>query len=221
MLSHTVLFSKITDSEIENILEGLKYRVVTFQKDQMVIKRGTPYDRLLIVISGLLRSELIGENTRLIRLKDFNPTEIVAPALLYGQKDSFPVDLIAKEETAVMSIEKESLFRLFQERPAILRNYLGLISNMFIFISEKLDYLNFNTIRKKLAFLIIKLYEIDGKSLKLPLPVAELAEFFGVERPSLSYVITQFVREGIWNRNGRNCFILPEIDRIYAVLEEN
>jgi len=78
-----------------------------------------------------------------------------------------------------------------------LANYLNAISNRAQFLSSKLWFLSFRTIREKVAQYLLSLTQ-ESKSDKVVISKSqgELAEFFGVTRPSLARVFSEMEQEG-------------------------
>ena len=90
----------------------------------------------------------------------------------------------------------------------ILANFLDMISNRSQFLSEKIKFLNFKTIKGKLAQYILQKTEQGTKSVKLEITQNELADYFGVARPSVARALGDMEEEGLIEANGKNIKIL-------------
>ena len=53
ILSKSILFRDIPESEISALLETAAYRVVTYRTKDVVALQGTPCNHLMIVLNGL------------------------------------------------------------------------------------------------------------------------------------------------------------------------
>ena len=84
-----------------------------------------------------------------------------------------------------------------------------MISNRSQFLSEKIKFLNFKTIKGKLAQFILQAE--GGKSeIILEMTQNDLADYFGVARPSVSRVIGELEQEGIIITKGKTLRILDK-----------
>ena len=89
----------------------------------------------------------------------------------------------------------------------ILINFLNEISDKTQFLSNKVwKSFNSKTIREKMLD-YIEQNKVEDKVL-FKHSIKELSEMFGVSRPSLSRVISEFVEEGVLERDGKNRFKL-------------
>jgi CRP-like cAMP-binding protein len=79
-----------------------------------------------------------------------------------------------------------------------------MISSRSQFLSEKIKFLNFKTIRGKLAQYILEAASQGKDEINLNLTQSELAEYFGVARPSIARVMSELEEEGIVITKGRN-----------------
>ncbi len=78
----------------------------------------------------------------------------------------------------------------------MLDNYLNAISSRAQFLTEKIKFVSFPSIRAKLAGFILH-YAQDRDELQLPITHQQISELFGVTRPSLSREIRNLNSEGI------------------------
>jgi CRP-like cAMP-binding protein len=88
--------------------------------------------------------------------------------------------------------------KLMQENLRILQNYLNNVSQRAQFLSEKIKFLSFKTIKGKIAQYILKLNAgRTNDTVEMPLTQQALAEMFGVTRPALARALGEMASEGI------------------------
>jgi CRP-like cAMP-binding protein len=88
------------------------------------------------------------------------------------------------------------------------------------FLAQKIRFLQFNTIRKKIAEYLLGQMQIQKtRSLVLPHSREMMAELFGVSRPSLSRVFSELCQHGVLKSEGKHCTVL-EPARLRALAEE-
>ncbi len=83
-----------------------------------------------------------------------------------------------------------------------------MISNRSQFLSEKIKFLNFKTIRGKLAQFILLKTSVDRSSFRLDMNQADLADYFGVARPSLARALKELEDEGLIEALGKEISVL-------------
>ena len=107
-----------------------------------------------------------------------------------------------------MSLEKHDFLKLLMRNDIVLVNFLNMISNRSQFLSEKIKFLNFKTIKGKLAQFILQKAEGGKSNIILEMTQNDLADFFGVARPSVSRAIGELEQEGFIEAAGKNIRIL-------------
>jgi len=197
ILSKSPVFKGIPPLELEKLLSGLRIHTKKHKKGATIAMRDDTCNELIILIEGTVRGEMLDFSGKVVEVETVSAPRPIAAAFVFGAKNRFPVDAVANEDVTTLSIPRESLVRLLQLNPIILTNYLDLISNKTHFLTERLWFMSFKTIKEKLAHYILSLVKTGETTLTLPKNQQELSEFFGVSRPSLARVIGELERENI------------------------
>ncbi|MGL4652967.1 Crp/Fnr family transcriptional regulator [Cetobacterium sp.] len=204
-LKKVKLFEDINEDEIEELFTLIKFDIKKFQKGDIIFFRGDLLDGASIILDGVLSAEMLKDSGDIQKIENLSTGDLIASAFIFGKENIIPVDLIALEKVEILHINKKNLLKLFNIKESVLINFLNEISDKTQFLSNKvwrsfnkktikdkmLDYINQNTIDDKVTF---------KHSIK------ELSEMFGVTRPSLSRVVSEFVEEGILEREGKSKF---------------
>jgi CRP-like cAMP-binding protein len=132
----------------------------------------------------------------------------LAPAFLFGNNNLFPVDIVASVPTTLLVIFTNSFLQLMQKNPLVLSRYLDSISNRAQFLSNRLYFLSFKTLKEKLAQYILQHAQPDANTVILEKTQHELAEYFAVSRPSLARTLRDLKLEGLIMGRGRQLSIL-------------
>lgn len=203
ILQKIVLFKNFTEEDFKNLYKNIKIIKKKFNKSKTIIFRGDNYDSLFILKKGRIKGEMINENGKNIIVEDLKAPNILAPAFVFGTNNFFPVNMIACEEIEIMEITKLELLKLCKINEKFLINYLDLISNKAFFLTQRIwfDFSN-ETIRAKLANYLLD--RADGNKVILKNSIKDIATFFGIERPSLSRVLKEFVDKGIIKKISKN-----------------
>lgn len=186
-LIHNPLFQGITSDILSHDFDGIIYHIRTFQKGDILAKQGDICNRLLIIIKGSVRGEMIDYSGRLIKVEDIAAPRALATLFLFGTDNRFPVEITANEPTEIFEIPKESVLRLFRKNEKFLENYMNLSANYARTLADKLFFMSFKTIRQKIASYLLRISgQQNGDQIILDRSQQELADYFGVSRPSLA-----------------------------------
>jgi CRP-like cAMP-binding protein len=211
LLSKAPLFKGMTPDEVKIILSAVPFRVKKFQSGLMISQSGEPVNALIVVISGVVKGEMIDYEGRVIKIEDIPAPGTLASAFMFGSRNWFPVNVIAVSDGELLLIEKPDFLKLLKKSDTLLVNFLELISNRSQFLSEKIKFLNFKTIKGKLANYILEKARKESVLVTLGMTQNELADFFGVARPSVARALGDLEKEGYIDAKGKNIRIINRI----------
>ena len=202
ILKETVVFNGIDEKTIKNILEKTKYEIKKYSPNESIAFRGDEVRGLYIILKGTLTTEMLTEEGNVIKIEELVPSDVIASAFVFGKKNSFPVDLNAKDEAEILFIERKEFLKILFSKEKILENFLNEVSNKTQLLTSKIwNSFNNKTIKKKFCDYVKKNQKNNLFSIQ---NLGALAEFFGVERPSLSRVLSELVKDEKLERIGRN-----------------
>ena len=197
-ISETLIFKGFSSDEISDILNSTHHQIKTYEPEEIIAYSGDECKNLYILIEGSIRGEAIDFNEKIIKIEDVFAPDTFAEAFLFADQNNLLINIIANTKTKILIIHKEDLLRLFQSNKKILENYLNIISNRFVLVTKKLKFLSLKTIKAKLASHFIELSKKSkNNTIFLGKTQAELADYFGVTRPSLARTIKEMKDEGI------------------------
>lgn len=203
LLSQAPLFKGISSIEISGILADIQYRTKKYYSGFMISQSGEPVRSLMIVTEGVVKGEMVDYSGRVIKIEDISAPGALAPAFLFGNKNRFPVNVISITDAELLIIEKDEFVKLLMTNSIILGNFLDMISNRSQFLSEKIKFLNFKTIKAKLAQYILHLAGNQKGPLRLDRTQNDLADFFGVTRPSIARALSEMEEDGYFEAKGK------------------
>lgn len=219
LLSKSPLFAGLKEDEIKTLFSRIVYQVRSYAKGEIIASGGEECRSLQIVFKGNVKGEMIDYSGRVLKIEDIPPPRPLAVAFLFGKNNRYPVTVSATEYTELIVIPKQSVVTLMQISEVFLTNFLNAVSNRAQFISGKLRFLSFKTLKGKLAHYLMELDRNQNQNgeIRITRTQEELAELFGVARPSLSRTLRALHHQGIIQANGRTVAI---IDRT-ALLEDS
>ena len=205
-LNKSTIFKGLNEEEIKALLSQTSYYTKSFKSEEFIAFRGDKVEAYMLVLEGELVSEMQKVNGKVVKIETLLPYADIAPAFIFGIDNTFPIDLYATKNSKLLYIPKNDLINILQKNKIILNNILNSFSNRTQFLSKKL-WLSNKKKEKKLATYILD--NLDKNSLwHVKKSITDLANIFGVSRPSLSRVITGLVEEGTLERVSNSSFKL-------------
>src|ERR1035437_6826709 len=174
LLENIPIFKGIQCGEIETILSETPHRIRKFQAGSMISQSGETVSSLMVVLDGVVKGEMVDYAGRVIKIEDIPAPGALASAFIFGNRNKFPVNVIAVSDTELLIIEKVDFMKLLMRNDVVLINFLNMISNRSQFLSEKIKFLNFKTIKGKLAHYILQKAGSDGISISLDITQNDL-----------------------------------------------
>lgn len=198
VLAKSILFGNVSEADISNLLETAAYRVVAYRPKDIVALQGAPCNHLMIVLSGLLQGQMVNDAGKLVVIEELQASQLLAPAFLYAPKNNLPVNIIAMESSEILFIHRDDFTLWMQQNRQLLQNFLMLISGRSHFLSDKIMFLSLKSIKNKIAdYLLRQLPDLSADVIHLAETQQEIADSFGVTRPSLARALAEMEQEGV------------------------
>ncbi len=197
LLAQCPVFRGIHEKEMKILLQKIHFQIKNFAKDDIVVFSGEIVSNLYIILSGSVKGEMIDYSGKTIKIEDIEAPKPLATAFLFGIENKYPVTVTANNEVKILSIPVDEFLKLLQMNAQILKNYLNIITTRAQFLSQKLHFLSFKTIREKVAHYLLKEAGENFHSIELKNTQQQLADLFGVTRPSLARVFGEMQKEGL------------------------
>lgn len=194
-LTQCPIFRGINENDVEDLLKKIHFQIKSYGKDEIVVVAGEPVLNLHIINQGSVRGEMIDYSGKTIKIEDIEAPKPLAAAFLFGRENKFPVTVTANNETKIITMPVSEFLKMLQLNTPILKNYLNSISSRAQFLSQKLHFLSFKTIRGKVAHFLLQQAGDKFHSIELKNTQQQLADLFGVTRPSLARVFGEMQKE--------------------------
>lgn len=195
LLEKCPVFKDLSEDESKALLSEIHFQIKNFKKDDVIAIAGETAINLYIILYGSVRGEMMDYSGKTIKIEDIEAPRPLATAFLFGNKNRFPVTVTANTEVKILSIPVSEFLKLLQRNARVLKNYLNSISSRSQFLSEKLRFLSFKTIREKVAHFLLQQAGDRLHSIELKATQQQLSDLFGVTRPSLARVLGEMQRE--------------------------
>jgi CRP-like cAMP-binding protein len=195
LLSKCPVFNGISEKRTEELLKHIHFQLKNYSKNDVVAIAGQEITQLFIILSGSVKGEMIDYSGKTIKIEDIEAPRPLATAFLFGKENKFPVTVSANNDVKILAVPISEFLKLLQMDLNILKNYLDSISSRTQFLSQKLHFLSFKTIKEKVAHYLLQKAGERLHSVELKNTQQQLADLFGVTRPSLARVLAEMQRE--------------------------
>ncbi len=214
------LFNRVSAEEISKIFKQIQFKKGIYNKGEIIAFRGEQCNRLIIIISGSITGEMQDFNGKVIKIDEVHAVAPLAPAFLFGKNSNFPIDIVPNEQVETIEIPKQEVLKLFHINTVFLENYLNSVCNKTHFLTQKV-WFNFSnkTIKQKIASYILGLEKSGSSEITLDRSLQDLSEFFGIERPSLSRVFSEFVKDNLIEKIDNKKYKITNRNKILNILE--
>ena len=177
------LFRGGNKDTIERIMHDFPSRYVHYKKGDTIAMQGNACRSLYILCEGSVYAKMISEEGKEFTLDTLSAPDVLASAFVFSSEGIFPVTILANSDCDLWIVSKESLLRIIESEPLVLRNYLTVISDHSMFLSKRLNEFALQTLSSR----IMSYIEQNGSIQNLQ----EAAFILGVARPSLSRAVLQ------------------------------
>ena len=208
ILSYSPLFKGIDVTLLQKNMIKIGFKQLIKNKGDVFITAGDACEELMIPVQGSVKAEMVDFSGKTIKIEDIPAPKPLAAAFLFGNQNQFPVNVTTLEPTEIFILDKQSVLLLMQMESQFLKNYLNMVCNKAQFLSYKLEFLSFKTIREKLANYLLSNINQETSSVVLDKSQEELADYFGVARQSLLRLLKEFQSNGLIKFKRRNINIL-------------
>lgn len=201
-LSECTLFQGIEPIELNVMLECLKPKVSSYEKNEHLTLAGEKFNGIGIVFSGevaVIKESAAGNRVLMTLLKS---GELFGEMAAFSGNGTWPATVVAQGDCTVMTIPPEKIVgnceRGCTGHRQLINNMLKIISQRALLLNRKVEYLTIKSIRGKISTYLLEQYHRTKSTMfMLPLNRTELADFLNVTRPSLSREMCRMRDEGI------------------------
>ena len=207
------LFSGGNKELIDNILQENPARHRLYAKGDIIALQGYVCKQLYLLCSGSAYARMVSEEGREFTLDTLSAPEVLASSFIFSTDGIFPVTIIAASDCSIWLISREAMLRILKADQTVMQNYLRVISDHSMFLSNRLVEFALQTLSSR----IVSYIENNG-------PISNLQEtafILGVPRPSLSRAVSQLVSQGTLRKTTDGYVLTWEIPRTLSLFSDN
>ncbi|MFY9152941.1 MAG: Crp/Fnr family transcriptional regulator [Prolixibacteraceae bacterium] len=213
-IKNCALFKGMSLTDISELFNQINCSFQNYQKDEYLIRNGSYQKSLIILIHGTIKGEVMCKNGNFLCISEQHDTSTLSMALVFGVDIVYPMDLIAVTDVEVLKIEKEDVLKMMKINHEFLRNYLGQIAEGASYLYQRIICISQRSLKERfIVYLLAKAKEQNSDLLVMQKTQTELAQFFGVNRPSLTREIRALHNSGLIDASGKVIRLLkmPEL----------
>lgn len=129
-------------------------------------------------------------------------------SIIFSSHPQYPCDVIAKEQSLLLWIDRNIMLEIFLKNPTIALNILRISADRIMQFEQRVELFSMYSIQKKIAFSLLKDFPVDEKQgVSIPFSKTTWAEYLNVSRTSLSRELKIMCTQGIIEMKGNKIFI--------------
>lgn len=203
-LMNIPLFSGFKKEELSSFLER-EAIIQTFRSNQIIYLQNERANTMDIILEGSIVVQNINEKGNTLSIVSLSIGDMLGGNLIFSDKNEYPMTLIAKSDTKLLRMRKDLILDLCQMDKTFLVHLLELFSVKALVLTSKIHSLARKTIREKIMdFLVFESRRQKSNKVILSISKKELADRFGVERPSLQRELSKMRDDGLIDFDARS-----------------
>ncbi len=211
VLSKVQIFAGLTDAELLFLAQRAVAR--SCSAGEMIFAEGDACSGLYVVETGHVRIFKSSAAGREQVLSIDGPGSSIAEVPVFDG-GVYPASAVALDEATLLLIRKEDFNELCLAHPQVALKVLRVLGARLRRLVGIIEELSFTTVRHRLASLLLRLAQLDGKktsdgvAIALPANNQELAAQIGTVRELVSRNLSRLQAEGILRIDGRAVILL-------------
>lgn len=207
ILRNISLFSAIKESDLEKLIAGNHIYQKHYMKGTTVHNANETCRTLDIVLSGSLVAYSLSTNGSATTMFEFSQGSVIGANLLFGENHSYPLNIYCLTDCQIIHIDINAVLEFLHDYNFTL-HYIKSISQNSQGINQKIAMFTQRTLRENIMDYFKQQTIIQKSSvILLPMSKRQLADYLGVQRPSLFRELKKLKEEGIIEINNRTIAI--------------
>lgn len=188
----------------KNILNKVDLKNKKYIKGQTVYNEGETCKGMDIILSGGLVAYSLGQNGSESIVFEFKEDRVIGSNLLFNDMTSYPMNIYCIEDCELIHILKSEVEILLHDYTFVM-NFIKSISINSQGMNKKIAMYTQKSLRENLMdYLSALSVEQNSKTIRLPISKKQLADYFGVQRPSLFRELKTMKDDGLIEIDNRS-----------------
>lgn len=201
-MKNSKIFEEISENDLKALHFCFKTRVFEVKKGEILIDEGEPFESIVLVLDGHLRSVINDYYDNTSILADFHAGETVGVEEAFSGNTIAQYTLVAIEDTQVLTMNKYSVMKPCSNRctrhTQFQNNLVKIISQKNIELIQKFNHITKSSTKDKvLSYLQYVSKQQNSKYFDIPFNRQELADYLSVDRSALSFELSKLKKQGV------------------------
>jgi CRP-like cAMP-binding protein len=194
--------------ELKNIIRERKSRI--FKKNQVIYYDGDKGNGIYLVMSGRVKTIALAEDGRELMTGMYAAEDYLGINAILSN-EVYTDTATAIEDSTLCLIPKDLLEQLLDKHPEVGRSFIKLLAKDIKAKETQLLQLAYNSVRKKLAEVLLRLYRGGAKDVTgFKISREDLAAMAGIAIETVSRTLSDFKDEGLIGKAASLITILDE-----------
>lgn len=214
-MDHCPLFKGLRRSEHDAFLQRHASALMQVAKGSLVVRQHDPIQEMLLLVKGEVSLRVITLDGNVLELERQESVMPMATAFLYAREGQYPFDILALTPCSFLRISKTAWLEEIGRNTTLLQNFLALSADLTANYAGKLQRQSLKSLRHRLALFLLEKSTPEQPVVQLKRSRTQLAEYLGVQRPSLARTLKELETEGLISIEGRRLTIInrPALER--------
>lgn len=179
------LFSLLPMDEIKPLISDNQLYLKSYSKGATVYNQKDSCKTFDIVLSGSLVAYALLENGSAMTMFKFTKGQMLGANLLFGDTNTYPFTIYCMSDAQLLHITKEAVSEFLRYYDFTMR-FIGMLSLNSQKLNRKITMATQKTLRENLLEYLRQQSVLQhSNSIVLPISKKQLADYLGVQRPSL------------------------------------
>ncbi|WP_035287924.1 Crp/Fnr family transcriptional regulator [Clostridium sp. KNHs214] len=207
VLRNISLFSTVREPDLERLIASNHIYQKHYMKGVTVHNANETCQTLDIVLSGSLVAYSLSTNGSSTTMFEFSKGSMLGTNLLFDESHDYPLNIYCLTDCQIIHIDINAVLEFLHDYNFTL-HYIRSLSHNSQGINQKIAMFTQRTLRENIMNYLKQQTIIQKSSvILLPMSKRQLADYFGVQRPSLFRELKKLKEEGIIEINNRTIAI--------------
>lgn len=195
VLTRMSLFEGCEAEALHQLLCEAPNSLRIYKEGEYIARQGDACRSLFILMKGNVKTQMENAEGKQLTIDWIKAPDILAPAFIYASENRFPVNVEATELCEVLVMDRTRFEAFMHAQPAVMRNFIAIISDRSLFLSRKLNEFALQSLKSRLLNYLQMHGGIHNQQ--------EVAFILGVARPSLARALSELIAEGKITMTGK------------------
>lgn len=207
LLKNLTLFKEVDLRLLEELVSNNQIIKRSYNKGSTVHEQHTECYGIDIVFTGQLISYSLSSGGSETIVFEFSKNSIIGANLLFGEENKYPMNIYCTADCILFHVSKSAVIKLLREYSFVMQ-FIKSLSLNSQGMNKRLAMYTQKSLRENLIDYFTVLSEVQkSKTIILPISKKQLADYFGVQRPSLFRELKRMKDEGLLKIENRNITI--------------